>query len=164
MNRFERWRDTVLNEFRDSPDDSTIGTPLGIRGEDFLEFMLGVDGFDPGASAYVYVIVLKRQSDGSYWYYVGETTGGVEGLKSRFETHLKCGMSKPVERNDTEVIEGPLPDEDVDHSYTMIGVDRAEPVSVEHEDLLEARAAERERRMAYEVAIAKETTNVIGGG
>lgn len=162
MKRFERWRDSNGSSVGTVDDHSTEGTPLGAQGENFREFMMDVDGFEPGANAYVYAIVLKRQADETYWYYVGETTDGENGLKSRFETHLKCGMSKPVRYNGLEVIDGALP-EAVDHSYVVIGVDRAEPVSPEQEYLLDARDAERERQMAYEIAIEKETTRVLGG-
>lgn len=162
MKRFEKWRESDINEFRETSDHSMKGTPLGVRGEDFQEFMMDVDGFELWADAYVYVIVLERQDDGTHWYYVGETTDGIEGLKSRFEIHLKCEMSKPIERNGIEVLDGALP-KNCNNLYVMIGVDRAEPVSVEQDHLLDARASERERRMAYEVAIEKNTTNVIGG-
>ncbi|MFC7029295.1 hypothetical protein ACFQJ5_19235 [Halomicroarcula sp. GCM10025324] len=124
--------------------------------------MQDVDGFEAGADAYVYVIGLERRDDGTRWYYVGETTSGVDGLRSRFETHLDCGMSKPVQYNGIEVIDGALPEEP-DHSYALIGVERAEPISVRQADLLAPRIAEVERRTAYEIAIEKETTNVIGG-
>lgn len=161
MKRFRKWRDTYLDEFRESSDHSMNGTPLGTRGEEFRAFMMEVNGFEPGAPAYVYFIILKRRTDNSNWYYVGETTGGLEGLKSRFETHLRCSMWKPIERNGVEIIDGAI--EHVNHSYAMIGVDRTEPISAKGENLLNNHVAERERRMAYEVAIEYETTNVIGG-
>lgn len=161
MKRFRKWRDDGLSSFITPDDRSTVGTPLGKRGEEFREWMMDVDGFEPGADAYVYAIVLKRQTDETYWYYVGETTNGEAGLKLRIETHLNCDMTKPVPRDGVEVMDGALP-EPADHSYVVIGVERAEPVAVE-EQLLAARAAERERQLAYELAIDMETTHILGG-
>jgi hypothetical protein len=162
MKRFRKWRDDGVSAFITPDDRSMVGTPLGKRGEEFRAWMMDVDGFEPGADAYVYAIVLKRQKDETCWYYVGETTSGEVGLKSRIETHLNCNMRKPVPRDGVEVIDGALP-ESTDHSYVVIGVERAEPVSVEEEHHLAARAAERERQLAYELAIDKETTRILGG-
>lgn len=159
MRRFEKWRGAAI----DTADSihSIEGTPLGARGEDFGEFMRTVDGFEPGADAYVYTVGLVRRRDDTRWYYVGQTTGGEEGLESRLRKHVRGEMTKTVRRDGMDVLDSPL-EEDTSEAYVVIGIERAEPVSVDDE-LRRARVLEREREMAYEVAVEKETTRVLGG-
>lgn len=162
MKLFQKWRDSGLQSFRKIDGHSTSGTPLGARGEDFREFMAEVDGFDPDADAYVYAVVLRRKRDETRWYYVGQTTNGEEGLHSRFVTHVRGKMTKTVQRKGIDVLDSTLA-EDTSDAYVVIGVERAEPVSVESDSLEKARVLERECEMAYEIAIEHKTTRVLGG-
>lgn len=162
MKLFEKWRSTKSDPLRTVNSHSTKGTPLSARGEDFREFMSEVDGFEPGAEAYVYAVILKRELDETKWYYVGQTTSGEEGLKSRLKKHVRGEMTKTVRREGMDVLDSPL-SEDTNDAYAVLGVERAEPISVENESLQKARVLERERKMAYEIAIEKETTRVLGG-
>jgi hypothetical protein len=164
MKKFPKWKKTGSCSMISTDKRSTRGTPLGKKGKNFQDFMSGVDGFEPGAEAYVYTVVLKRQRDDTRWYYVGETKSSVSGLKSRFTKHVRGEMLTTVKRNGIEVSGGQLSDNiDVDHSYVTIGVERAEPVTVDDSRLLKARVAEREREVSYEIAIEKDTTRVLGG-
>lgn len=104
----------------------------------------------------MYAVVLVRVFDETTWYYVGETASGEEGLENRIEKHIRGKMKKPVRRSGTDVLDGTFP-EDTTDTYTVIGVEQAEPVSMETETL------QRERKMAYEIALEKQTTNVLGG-
>lgn len=110
----------------------------------------------------MYAVVLVRVFDETTWYYVGETASGEEGLENRIEKHIRGKMKKPVRRSGTDVLDGTFP-EDTTDTYTVIGVEQAEPVSMETETLQRARTLERERKMAYEIALEKQTTNVLGG-
>ena len=160
MKRFRKWSDTGLDSFV-SKNGRTKGTPMGKTGENFREFLSDVKGFEPGAEHYVYTIVLHREAENDLWYYVGKSSGGIDGLKSRFDTHLDCEMVKPVKRNGVEILDSNLSKDD--HSYRFIGVERVEPVSVDQGKFIEAHVAERERCMAFEIAAEKQTTRVLGG-
>lgn len=162
MKQFEKWRDTDADPTEADDAQSVVGTPISANGQGFREFMSEVDGFSPGADAYVYAVVLIRVRDGTRWYYVGEAASGEEGLENRIEKHIRGKMKKPVRRNGTDVLDRTLP-EDTTNTYTVIGVERAEPVSMENETLQRARTLERERKIAYEIALEKQTTNVLGG-
>jgi hypothetical protein len=87
---------------------------------------------------------------------------GEDGLETRFRKHIRGEMTKTVRRDGIDVLDSPL-SEDTTDAYVATGVERVEPVSVEIEPLQDARVLERERKMAYEVAIDNETTNVLGG-
>lgn len=162
MRRFEKWRDADVDPTEAENPQSIVETPVSANGEGFREYMNEVDGFSPGADAYVYAVVLVRVLDDTTWYYVGETTSGENGLKSRIKKHIRGKMKKPVRGNETDVLDGTLT-EDTTDTYTTIGVERAEPVSMGTETLQNARTLERERKMAYEIALEKQTTNVLGG-
>jgi hypothetical protein len=162
MRRFEKWRDTDADPTEAEDAQSVVGTPVSANGEGFREFITEVDGFSPGADTYVYAVVLVRVFDETTWYYVGETASGEEGLENRIEKHIRGKMKKPVRRSGTDVLDGTFP-EDTTDTYTVIGVEQAEPVSMETETLQRARTLERERKMAYEIALEKQTTNVLGG-
>jgi hypothetical protein len=161
MRRFEKWRGSTIDPVEVDSIHSVEGTPLGARGEDFCEFMRKVDGFEPDADAYVYTVGLVRRRDNTRWYYVGQTTGGEEGLESRLKKHVRGKMTKTVRRDGIDVLDSPLA-EDTTEAYVVIGIERTEPVSV-NDGLQRARVLEREREMAYEVAIEKETTRILGG-
>jgi len=162
MKRFEKWRDSEVDPTEADNAQSIVGTPVSTNGEDFRDFMNGVDGFSPEADAYVYAVGLVRVLDGTTWYYVGETASGEEGLKNRIKKHIRGKMKKPVRRDGTDVLDGTLTGDTTD-TYTAIGVERAETVSMESETLQRARTLEREREIAYEIALEKQTTNVLGG-
>jgi hypothetical protein len=162
MKRFEKWRDPDADPTKATDIHSTDGTPIGARGEDLREFLSEVDGFEPEAEAYVYAVALVRRRTGTRWYYVGQTMNGEDGLEARFRKHIRGEMTKTVRRDGIDVLDSPL-SEDTTDTYVATGVERVEPVSVEIEPLQDARVLERERKMAYEVAIDNETTNVLGG-
>ena len=65
MKQFEKWRNSDTDPTEADDARSTIGTPVGAEGEDFREFMSNIDGFDHGASAYVYAVALIRRRDGT---------------------------------------------------------------------------------------------------
>jgi hypothetical protein len=162
MRRFEKWRDTDTDQTEADNAQSIVGTPVSANGEGFREFMSEVDGFSPGADAYVYAVVLVRVLDGTTWYYVGETTSGEDGLEGRLEKHIRGEMKKPVRQNETDVLDTGVPKDTTD-TYVTLGVERIEAISMDPERLLKARTSERERKMAYEIALEKQTTNVLGG-
>lgn len=162
MKRFKKWRDTDPESTGENATHSTNGTPLGATGEDFQAFMSDVDGFERGADAYVYAVALYRRMDGSRWYYVGQTTGGETGLESRLKKHVRGEMTKTVQRDGLNILDSPL-QEDTRDEYVVVGISRAEPVTVTQPSLLRARVLEREREMAYEMALENKTTNVLGG-
>ena len=162
MKRFKKWRNSGTDPTEADDAQSTIGTPVGAEGEDLREFMSDVDGFDHSADAYVYSVVLIRRMDGTEWYYVGQTTSGEEGLKGRLRKHIRGEMKKPVRRNGIDVLDTRVPENTTD-TYATIGVERVESILVDSEELLEARTLERERKTAYEIALEKQTTNVLGG-
>jgi hypothetical protein len=162
MRRFEKWRDTDTDQTEADNAQSIVGTPVSANGEGFREFMSEVDGFSPGADAYVYAVVLVRVLDGTTWYYVGETTSGEDGLEGRLEKHIRGEMKKPVRQNETDVLDTGVPKDTTD-TYVTLGVERIEAISMDPEWLLKARTSERERKMAYEIALEKQTTNVLGG-
>ena len=71
-------------------------------------------------------------------------------------------MKKPVRRDGADGLDTGVPDDTTD-TYATVSVERVESVSMETERLREARILEREREIAYEIALEKETTNVLGG-
>lgn len=143
---------------------------------DFETDMQGVDGFESDAGAYIYVLRLKRESDGSDWYYVGQATGGLSGLETRIRSHLRnpTNIQRTVVRDDREILA-----RKVEYSHDVVAIERIEPLYTdeiradradihEHGYLNPERYTsfyinEAERRIAYEMAIEKETTNVLGG-
>lgn len=158
-----------VSDSPDSVDDRSIKNTAMSASEDFHEFLNRLDGFEPDADAYVYAVALRRKRDDTRWYYVGQTRNGEPGLKSRFIKHIRGEMTKTVQQDGIDVLDGPL-DEDTRDAYAAIGVERIEPVSIRQQNpsteeslLLKSRVLEREREMAYEVALEKGTMRVLGG-
>ncbi len=163
-----------------SSDLGTWGTPFRSGGQDFRSFMDDFDNFEPDADAYIYVVVLERHLDSSTWYYVGEVTGN---LKSRLADHARgFTNSRPIRQHGEEVLNG---DDSASNcvkteTYRTIGIDRVESIhfdEVSFDENVDGKwgtshawkqhrdcyIEERERRMAYEVALDHSTTNVLGG-
>jgi hypothetical protein len=54
-----------------------------------------VDGFTPGANAYLYAVMLVRVFDGTTWCYADKTTSGEEGLETQLEKHIRGKNEEP---------------------------------------------------------------------
>lgn len=103
------------------------------------------------SESYVYILRIKR-SDGEVFYYVGSTSSSPEKRIKRHMTDKTC-RTMPVERDGVEV----LGDTSMD-TYTIVGVEDIVPVESSNKE----RLLEKEREIAYRVAIEKGTTNVTG--
>lgn len=122
---------------------------------------LGVllEALDQEAEGYVYVIKLRR-SDNKLYYYVGSVTSGIKGLKKRMRSHnrLNGECSAPVRVNGREVLLGKR-DDVRKAEYEFLGVESIEPVYNDENRHIR----EIERRKSIEVALDKNTKNVLGG-
>jgi len=168
----KRLRDQPLTEA--TKDEFTKLSGIGI--DDFTSFMQDVDGFDSGADAYVYVLKLKRIEDKSDWFYVGQVSGGESGLEDRLRQHISnpTNIQRTVQRDGREILARKVTD-----SHRVVGIEWVEPLYTESirmereedhqfdylnpERYVKFYINEAERRAAYQVAVEKETTNVLGG-
>ncbi|MFC5973970.1 hypothetical protein ACFPYI_21835 [Halomarina salina] len=162
--------ETILPEEKtvpESTEDETLGTD-----QDWEANIRNAPGFDPTAAAYVYVLELTRMSDSSTWYYVGKREGGFSDLVSYIRGHARdFTRSRVVKQNGRDIVVGnynasmKLPGV----THRVSAVERLVPLSSSDLDSFDdsgARScfiAEIERRTAYEVALEKGTTNVLGG-
>lgn len=183
MEKFQRENpDSPLYHENLIEDMGTRGTPFHRSGTDFRSFMENVDRFEPNADAYIYVVVLKRPLDQSMWYYIGKAEGE-DGLKRRLSSHVKkFDNSRPVRFHDEDVLKGGSAKHYITttETYRAVGIDRVKSIDYDkinfdsdregkagtshaRSDQLKGYRKEQERKMAYQVAIDYETTNVLGG-
>ncbi|KAB1198118.1 MULTISPECIES: hypothetical protein [Haloferax] len=173
----------------DVKNPGTVGTPFDSgTSTSYEEFISEVPGFQGAADAYVYAIELLRNSDDSIWYYVGQShaDNGENGLKNRIRSHTSgFNEARTIVRHDDEILLGRTktsayrPPSDSD-SHRVIGVERVESLFLENieveapneywEENMDYPSShftcvvdEMERRVAFEVAIENNTTNVLGG-
>lgn len=99
----------------------------------------------------VYVLKIKRCSDNEVFYYVGLTSN----LDHRILNHFSCKEIKIPDRNG-KIIRKPDNYREVQTDYELISLEEVEEVPNRETGL------EIERRKRYEVAIEKNTTNVLG--
>lgn len=181
MEVFEReYPDSVYYHEKLSDDAGTLGTPLHRDGPNFTKFMQNLEGYQSDAYAYIYVIVLERSTDSSAWYYVGQALRET-GLKRRLSCHVRSfSPSRPIRQHGEDVLKGDKSTKNYvkTEKYRVTGIDRIE--SIELDDIgfnadgkwgtsharrqhRESYIEERERKMAYQVALDYSTTNVLGG-
>ncbi|AGC34405.1 GIY-YIG endonuclease [Haloarcula virus HVTV-2] len=112
------------------------------------------DSYDFSTSGYVYVLVLKRSTDDTTWFYVGETTQ----LEKRLRVHSNCAseMTVSVQKDGDSFLERIYLNED--DRFDVVGLYDLVPVEGGVNQRKDA-----ERKRAYEIAIEHETTNILGG-
>lgn len=169
-----------MKQLRDQPlteETRDLYTDLsGLGIDDFTTFMRPVNGFESDADAYIYVLLLRRFDDGSDWYYIGQAADGENSLQARLRKHIRdpTNIQRTVEREGREILGRKVTD-----SHRVVGIDRVESLFTESirqqreeehqfdylnpDRYVDFYINEAERRMAYEIAIEKETTNVLGG-
>lgn len=129
-------------------------------------------GCDLEAEAYIYALEVERIADSSTWYYVGKSEGQFSGLVSRVRSHAKdFNQSRVISHKDQPVLVGDYNFSVDPPGTTHLVVDIERIVSIHSDDLSALDSEEMEscyiteleRKTAYEVALAHDTTNVLGG-
>lgn len=160
-----RFENITLNE------KGTMGTVFWqYNNTEWSDFVEDITGFESEADAYVYVLGLVREQDESRWYYVGKSDDGEKGVRKRIQSHVNnFDSSRTIIEEGVEIL---VPYFNIKsshkHSHRVIGVERFESIffgdlNTSEEWIPERHVSEIERRTAYEIAIEKDTTNVLGG-
>lgn len=111
-----------------------------------------VDGYAKDADGYVYVLKFIRTEDDETFYYVGMTTN----LKSRVLTHTSEFRARKPLATDEGVRYS-----SAEGSYEFQEIERV--VSFRNRGRMRDVLKNKEREMAFEIALEYETTNVLGG-
>lgn len=117
-------------------------------------------GFETGYQHYLYVLEFDRINRNRPYYYVGKSSSGEDGLFSEIRRRARNPFTfqRPIEYKDTDILTTHRKEE-----YTVSNVDRIKTLKQPPEAMGEEYANEGERNLSYQIAVAYETTNILGG-
>jgi len=153
-------------------DDDTEPAQQPSDDNDWSSILRDSPGCDPTAEAYIYVLKVERIGDSSTWYYVGKSEGQFSGLLSRIRSHAKdFNQSRVITHKDQPILVGDY-NFSVDPpgtTHQVVDIERIVSIgdsalsAFDGNDMESCYITELERETAYEVALAHDTTNVLGG-
>ncbi|WP_336339426.1 hypothetical protein [Haloarcula brevis] len=117
-------------------------------------------GFEAGYEHYLYVLEFEREDHEDPYYYVGKTSSGEDGLFQEIQRRARNPFTfqRPIDFKGFDVLTTHRKDE-----YNIIDIERIKTLNNPPEAMGDEFANEGERKLAYQISIEYNTTNVLGG-